>query len=60
MISQYSSDKYFGLEPYAVEQNEESIRKELYANGPMEITLDVYDDLLSYKSGVYVVSQKLS
>jgi len=45
---------FFGLEPYSVEQNEESIRKELFTNGPVEITLDVYDDLLSYKSGVYI------
>lgn len=51
---QYSSDKFYGLEPYAVEQNEESIRKELYKNGPLEVSFDVYDDLLTYKGGIYV------
>jgi len=51
---EYPDDKFFGLEPYAIEQNEESIRKELYTNGPMEVTLDVYDDLLAYKAGIYI------
>lgn len=37
-----------------MEQNEESIRKELMTNGPLEVTLDVYDDLLAYKGGIYV------
>jgi len=50
----YAADKYYGLEPYAVENNEESIRKELYTNGPLEVTLDVYDDLLTYAGGIYV------
>jgi len=50
----YAADKYFGLEPYAVEQDEESIRKELFTNGPLEVSFDVYDDLLAYKGGIYV------
>jgi cathepsin B len=51
---EYASDKYFGQEPFAVESDEESIRKELYTNGPLEVSFDVYDDLLSYKGGIYV------
>lgn len=38
---EYTSDKYFGQEPYAIEANEESIRKELFTNGPLEVSFDV-------------------
>jgi cathepsin B len=51
---QYNSDKYFGQEPYAVDDDEEAIRKELYTNGPLEVSFTVYDDLLTYSGGIYV------
>jgi len=49
----YSQDKHFGAKAYSVSSNEEAIRKEIYANGPVEADFTVYEDFLSYKTGVY-------
>jgi len=49
----YDKDKHFGAKAYSVHNDELAIRKEIFANGPVEADFDVYDDFLSYKSGVY-------
>lgn len=49
----YSKDKHFGAKAYSIGNNEEDIRKEIYTNGPVEAAFTVYEDFLSYTSGVY-------
>lgn len=50
---QYSKDKRHGKTVYSLSSNPDAIRKEIFANGPVEAAFTVYSDLLSYKSGVY-------
>jgi len=38
---------------YAVESSVEAIQTEIMTNGPVEACFDVYQDFLTYKSGVY-------
>lgn len=40
-----------GKTAYSVESDETSIQKEIQSNGPVEGTLAVFEDLLSYKEG---------
>jgi cathepsin B len=49
----YSDDKHFASKAYSVSNNEEAIRKEINTNGPVEADFTVYEDFLSYKTGVY-------
>ncbi|KAL3284731.1 hypothetical protein HHI36_018876 [Cryptolaemus montrouzieri] len=49
----YSKDKKFGKTAYSLSSDQNGIQKELYTNGPVEAAFTVYEDLLSYKSGVY-------
>uniref|UniRef100_A0A9J7Z1A6 Cathepsin B n=1 Tax=Cyprinus carpio carpio TaxID=630221 RepID=A0A9J7Z1A6_CYPCA len=49
----YKQDKHFGKTSYSVPSNQKDIMKELYKNGPVEGAFTVYEDFLSYKSGVY-------
>lgn len=48
----YNDDKTFGNMVYRVD-NERRMMKELVENGPFEVALTVYEDFLTYKSGVY-------
>jgi len=34
-------------------QGEQSMMNEIYNNGPIVVTVDLYEDFLVYKSGVY-------
>ncbi|KAJ3662918.1 hypothetical protein Zmor_007233 [Zophobas morio] len=52
----YESDLKTGA-PYYVVQSEAQIQTEIMINGPVAASFDVYDDFLSYKSGIY---QRLS
>jgi len=49
----YSADKHYGQKSYSVSGREHDIRNEIMTNGPVEGAFTVYEDLLSYKSGVY-------
>jgi cathepsin B len=49
----YTKDKHFAGKAYSVSGGEEAIRKEIYANGPVEASFTVYEDFLSYNGGVY-------
>lgn len=44
--------RYKGARSYSV-SGEEAYQRELMTNGPFEVALDVYEDFLAYKSGVY-------
>uniref|UniRef100_A0AAY5KNH4 Cathepsin B n=1 Tax=Esox lucius TaxID=8010 RepID=A0AAY5KNH4_ESOLU len=49
----YKHDKHFGKSSYGLPSDEKQIMAELYKNGPVEGAFTVYEDFLSYKSGVY-------
>jgi len=49
----YQKDKHYGKTSYSVRRNEDEIRREIFENGPVEGAFTVYEDLLSYKEGVY-------
>lgn len=48
----YPKDKSFGQNVYTV-HSEDQIRTELFKNGPVQTAFTVYEDFLSYNSGVY-------
>ena len=48
----YQSDLIKGASAYSV-SGEANIRQELYENGPVEASFTVYEDFLTYRSGVY-------
>lgn len=49
----YEEDLHYGKVSYSVDSNEDAIKREIYNNGPVEGAFTVYEDFLSYKSGVY-------
>jgi cathepsin B len=49
----YGKDKHQFATSYSVPANIQSIAAEIYANGPVEAAFTVYEDFLTYKSGVY-------
>lgn len=49
----YFEDKVKSWASYNVPQNTEEIMKEIYMNGPVEASFDVYEDFMSYESGIY-------
>jgi len=49
----YEQDKHFGKTHYSISKNQDNIRQEIFQNGPVEGAFSVYEDLLSYKEGVY-------
>jgi len=51
--SKLSNKKYKGASVYAVDGSISSIQNEIMTNGPVEGAFTVYEDFLTYKSGVY-------
>lgn len=49
----FASDKHYGAKAYAVKSQEEQVRTEIFLNGPVEGAFDVYEDFMSYRSGIY-------
>ncbi len=49
----YTADKQFGASAYSVPSNVAKIQTEIMTNGPVEGSFSVYEDFLTYKSGVY-------
>ena len=49
---EYAKDKHKFQEPYCVE-GIEAIKTELMTHGPVFTGLDVYEDFMTYKSGIY-------
>ncbi len=52
--------KFVGEKSYSIEEDEESIKTEIYNNGPVEGAFSVYEDFVSYKSGTYRNNFKLN
>ncbi|KAL1502575.1 hypothetical protein ABEB36_007699 [Hypothenemus hampei] len=48
----YKQSETYGKTPYEV-VGEKQIQLEILKNGPVEATMDVYEDFASYKSGIY-------
>jgi cathepsin B len=49
----WKQDRHHARSAYSVGTNEEQIMAEIMKNGPVEAGFDVYEDFLTYKSGVY-------
>ncbi|KAK3924559.1 Cathepsin B [Frankliniella fusca] len=49
----YKKDRHYGRKSYSVKSDPQAIQTEIMTNGPVEVALTVYEDLLHYKSGVY-------
>ncbi|KAF7258671.1 hypothetical protein EG68_04211, partial [Paragonimus skrjabini miyazakii] len=49
----YSDDLYFASESYNIQDREEEIMHELMNNGPVQGSIDVYEDFLNYNEGIY-------
>ncbi|KAL3990667.1 Cathepsin B-like cysteine proteinase 6 [Acanthocheilonema viteae] len=49
----YKADKYYGKQAYHVENDVESIQKEIMTLGPVEASFEVYSDFLQYTGGIY-------
>ncbi|XP_038052073.1 cathepsin B-like [Patiria miniata] len=49
----YTDDLHFGKSSYAIEGSVTQIQEELINFGPVETSLNVFEDFFSYKSGVY-------
>ncbi|XP_019864989.1 cathepsin B [Aethina tumida] len=49
----YEDDLNFGIRAYSVNPSEKQIQIEIQSFGPVEAAFDVYEDFLTYKSGVY-------
>eukprot|EP00045_Choanoeca_perplexa_P023020 m.11642 g.11642 ORF g.11642 m.11642 type:complete len:347 (+) comp9866_c0_seq1:22-1062(+) len=49
----YQDDKHYGSSSYSVSADPDKIATEIMTNGPVEAAFTVYEDFLSYKSGVY-------
>jgi len=49
----YPKDKHFGAKSYSIGSSQEQIQTEIMKNGPVEAAFTVYEDFLTYKSGVY-------
>lgn len=49
----YEDDKHHGESSHHISSNPDAIATEIMTNGPVEAAYDVYEDFLTYKSGVY-------
>jgi len=49
----WKSDKHYAVSSYRVENDEKTIMKEIFENGPVEAAIEVYEDFAAYKGGVY-------
>lgn len=49
----YTKDKAFGSTVYTVKTDEAQIQQEIMTNGPVQTAFTVYEDFLSYTSGIY-------
>ena len=49
---EYENEMTYGESVYSI-IGEENIMKEIYENGPVEGTYHIYEDFITYKSGVY-------
>ena len=50
---EYEKDKHMFGEAYRISNKIEEMKTELMTNGPFEVSFSVYEDFMTYKSGVY-------
>lgn len=51
IISSLLTLLFLGKTSYSLDESEEQIKAEIFKNGPVEATFNVYSDFLLYKSG---------
>ncbi len=51
--STYYKDKYKAVEAYSIPSDEDTIKRDIMANGPVTAGYAVYEDFLLYSSGIY-------
>ena len=49
----YEQDKHFFENGYRIKSDIAVMKTELMTNGPFEVAFDVYEDFMTYKSGIY-------
>ena len=49
----YEKDKHFFEKGYSISSDPAVMKTELMTNGPFEVAFTVYEDFLTYKSGIY-------
>ncbi|CAJ0596282.1 unnamed protein product [Cylicocyclus nassatus] len=49
----WKQDKHYGISAYKVAFDETEIMKEIYKNGPVQASFEVYADFREYKGGIY-------
>jgi len=49
----FSGSKHIGASAYSVSSDIDAIATEIMTNGPVEVAFTVFEDFLTYKSGVY-------
>uniref|UniRef100_A0A914QLR3 Peptidase C1A papain C-terminal domain-containing protein n=1 Tax=Panagrolaimus davidi TaxID=227884 RepID=A0A914QLR3_9BILA len=49
----YKYDKFYGKTSYSVAKNAEDIQKELMTHGPIQVSVEIYEDFFYYKYGIY-------
>ena len=49
----YEQDKHQFESAYSVPSDVDAIKTELMTNGPIEVAFTVYEDFMTYKSGIY-------
>jgi len=50
---EWNNDLHYAASSYAISQNVTEVQIEMMTNGPIQATFSVYEDFLTYKSGVY-------
>lgn len=51
----YKDDKHYAADNYSIPNDVKKIQTEIMTNGPVEATMDVFGDFMSYKSGISTV-----
>jgi len=51
--TQFKDDKWYASDVYLIEGNELAMMNEIYNHGSIEVSFTVYEDFVTYKSGVY-------
>ncbi|EPB71588.1 papain family cysteine protease [Ancylostoma ceylanicum] len=49
----YEKDKYYAKSAYILPNDEDVIKQEILANGPVQAVFDVYEDFRLYRKGIY-------
>jgi len=49
----FTGSKHIGASAYSISSDPTAIQTEIMTNGPVEVAFTVYEDFLTYKSGVY-------